>query len=333
MEQSNSKNQILNALKWIFAISFIIAGISTVFRGAFIGGLLITLSGALLIPKISEILKEKFSFWQKRTTRIVSTIAILLVGAGISGSKLDKRIKNEKSKVEETAIETLRVPNYEILKEVVVRYDKASSYFVLIDKVDVSNDKFIDSVKLIVDKIVRQKEAKINIEILDNKEALEVMFNSHYGTNSLGRALNKSELKLLERHHIASFSGELETMPNLNTLDIFPSAQKSNTELGKYRNSFEYNPNSEKNTISTSTNVTSSETDEVDNSDFWNEFDPIVKERVHKMIKEKDCAGLQSEFNITADNMDKLQSTGKSGSRNLELMAFLEDKIKELDCR
>ena len=51
------------------------------------------------------------------------------------------------------------------------------------------------------------------------------------------------------------------------------------------------------------------------------------------MIKEKDCAGLQSEFNITADNMDRLQSAGKSGSRNLELMAFLEDKIKELDCR
>ena len=54
MEQSNSQNQIFNALKWIFAISFIIAGISTVFRGAFIGGLLITLSGAILIPKFQK---------------------------------------------------------------------------------------------------------------------------------------------------------------------------------------------------------------------------------------------------------------------------------------
>lgn len=42
--------------------------------------------------------------------------------------------------------------------------------------------------------------------------------------------------------------------------------------------------------------------------------------------------GLQEEFNITADNMDKLQSTGKSVSTNLDLMDFLKDKMKELDC-
>ena len=54
----------------------------------------------------------------------------------------------------------------------------------------------------------------------------------------------------------------------MNTLDIFPSVQKSNAELGKYRNSLEYNPNSENNPNETSTNVISSENNEVDNSDF-----------------------------------------------------------------
>jgi hypothetical protein len=71
---------------------------------------------------------------------------------------------------------------------------------------------------------------------------------------------------------------------------------------------------------------------DLDNSKFWDEFDPIVKIRIYKMIEEKDCSGLQDEFNITADNMDKLQSAGKSASRNIDLMDFLEDKMKELDC-
>lgn len=70
----------------------------------------------------------------------------------------------------------------------------------------------------------------------------------------------------------------------------------------------------------------------MDNSAFWNEFDPIVKERIHKLIVNKDCAGLQQEFNITADNMDRIQNAGGSGSRNLKLLTFLEDKMKDLDC-
>jgi hypothetical protein len=71
---------------------------------------------------------------------------------------------------------------------------------------------------------------------------------------------------------------------------------------------------------------------DLDNSKFWHEYDPIVKIRIYKMIEEKDCSGLQEEFNITAENMDKLQSAGKSASRNIDLMDFLEDKMKDLDC-
>lgn len=71
---------------------------------------------------------------------------------------------------------------------------------------------------------------------------------------------------------------------------------------------------------------------DIDNSSFWQEFDPIVKERVYKLIKEKDCEGLQKEFDITADNMDRLQTSGKSGSKNLELMNFLEKQLKKFNC-
>ncbi|MBC5834346.1 hypothetical protein G6N05_07825 [Flavobacterium sp. F372] len=71
---------------------------------------------------------------------------------------------------------------------------------------------------------------------------------------------------------------------------------------------------------------------ELDNSEFWTLYDPMVKERIYKLIEDKDCKGLQDEFNVTAENMDRLQKTGKSASRNIDLMDFLEDKMKELGC-
>ncbi|MFK7060254.1 hypothetical protein V3Q90_08990 [Flavobacterium oreochromis] len=71
---------------------------------------------------------------------------------------------------------------------------------------------------------------------------------------------------------------------------------------------------------------------ELDDAEFWNLYDPIVKERVYKLIENKDCNGLQNEFDTTAENMDRLQKAGKSASRNIDLMDFLEDKMKELGC-
>jgi len=91
------------------------------------------------------------------------------------------------------------------------------------------------------------------------------------------------------------------------------------------------NPEAKVKSYTKTANLQKEEID-IDNSSFWKEFDPIVKERVYKLIKEKDCEGLQKEFDLTADNMDKLQANGKSGTRNLELMSFLENTMKELNC-
>ena len=59
-----------------------------------------------------------------------------------------------------------------------------------------------------------------------------------------------------------------------------------------------------------------------DDSDFWEKFDPIVKRRVYDLIKNKDCEGLQKEYNITADNLDRIHNSGGTSSRNLDLMFF-----------
>lgn len=69
-----------------------------------------------------------------------------------------------------------------------------------------------------------------------------------------------------------------------------------------------------------------------DDSDFWTEYDPIVKRRIYDLIKNKDCEGLQKEYNITADNLDRIHNSGGTSSRNLDLMDFLDSKMKDLEC-
>ncbi len=68
------------------------------------------------------------------------------------------------------------------------------------------------------------------------------------------------------------------------------------------------------------------------NANFWNEYDPIVRERALEMFLRKDCNGLQKEFNTTANHLEVRQKTGKDGSRNLSHMNFLDTQLKKLGC-
>lgn len=65
---------------------------------------------------------------------------------------------------------------------------------------------------------------------------------------------------------------------------------------------------------------------------FWTKYDPTVKERALGFILSKDCKGLQEEFSTTADNLDKFHKAGKTSSRNLDYMNFLDTQLKKLGC-
>lgn len=57
-------------------------------------------------------------------------------------------------------------------------------------------------------------------------------------------------------------------------------------------------------------------------------YDPIVKKRINNLIIKKDCKELQNEFNIATDRMDVKLAQGESASRELEMISFLEKKIR-----
>lgn len=248
----------MKVAKYILGILLIITGLGVITQKSIITGIAFVILGVVLLPTVSDKLKENVSFWQNKIVRYVSYIVLFTIAgatvpksAETSSSKEENKpkivIKTEENTTEQepaTAQKEEPLIKYEIQEDLttVIRYDKAPSYFVLIDKVNLKNDSFVNEIERVINKIVSEKGGKINIDFFDDKKALELYYNSNYGIN-IGKLLNKSENNLLAQHSIASFSGENSADMHYNTLYIFPSASKDNPNVGKYVKTKEFNPN------------------------------------------------------------------------------------------
>ena len=236
----------MKVAKYILGILFIITGLGVITQKSIITGIAFVILGVVLLPTVSDKLKENVSFWQNKIVRYVSYIVLFTIAgatvpksAETSSSKEENKpkivIKTEENTTEQepaTAQKEEPLIKYEIQEDLttVIRYDKAPSYFVLIDKVNLKNDSFVNEIERVINKIVSEKGGKINIDFFDDKKALELYYNSNYGIN-IGKLLNKSENNLLAQHSIASFSGENSADMHYNTLYIFPSASKDNPNV------------------------------------------------------------------------------------------------------
>ena len=248
----------MKVAKYILGILFIITGLGVITQKSIITGIAFVILGVVLLPKVSDKLKEKVSFWQNKIVRYVSYIVLFTIAgatvpksAEISSPKEENKPKiviktEENAREQEPATAQKEEPliKYEIQEDLttVIRYNKAPSYFVLIDKVNLKNDSFVTEIERVINKIVSEKGGKITIDFFDDKKALELYYNSNYGIN-IGKLLNKSENNLLAQHSIASFSGENSADMHYNTLYIFPAASKDTPNIGKYVKIKEFNPN------------------------------------------------------------------------------------------
>ena len=248
----------MKVAKYILGILFIITGLGVITQKSIITGIAFVILGVVLLPTVSDKLKENVSFWQNKIVRYVSYIVLFTIAgatvpksAETSSSKEENKpkivIKTEENTTEQepaTAQKEEPLIKYEIQEDLttVIRYDKAPSYFVLIDKVNLKNDSFVTEIERVINKIVSEKGGKITIDFFDDKKVLELYYNSNYGIN-IGKLLNKSENNLLAQHSIAFFSGENSADMHYNTLYIFPAASKDNPNVGKYVKTKEFNPN------------------------------------------------------------------------------------------
>ncbi len=188
---------------------------------------------------------------------IIVIILGLYVGINITKEEpLQSNVTNkETTKVASTEKENIAKPNeeikaevtpkynYKIIHEIGKRFDGAISYYVLIDPVDAETTEFKDIVHYTVNDLVQTKGNNISVEIYDNKDALDLHYKL-YGDMSLDRVLNREEYIFVGNHHVAGFSGELETDLFYNTLYYYPAANvEDNPLVGKYAGAVEFNPN------------------------------------------------------------------------------------------
>jgi len=156
--------------------------------------------------------------------------------------------KTEPVSIENTSSNMLlaepKALDYKIVHEISnKRYDGGKNYFVLIEKVDLSTKNFKVEIRQIVDEIVKSKGEKISIEFVNDRNVLDLIYESHYGKNTLGRILTKEELEKIGLAEVASFDGKLDTGLYQNTLSFFPGIFKDNPTVGEYVETVEYNPN------------------------------------------------------------------------------------------
>ena len=244
------KREHLVKVKYAAGGIFIFTALGLIMEGSIIAGALALVLGLFLLPPIFKKVAEKLPILESNKFLRYGVYVVLFFSmAGFMPKKQKPKNTNaEKNVVEEKPQpQQEKIPEptifYKIIYEEFIRVDGAPSYFVLLDKVDISNEKFMLEIKGVINKITTEKGKKINIEFLDDKNLLDLMHKSHYGANTLGRALTAKEREKLARHNIASFSGELANMPYTNTLSFFPSAFADTPEIGKYVKSEEFNPN------------------------------------------------------------------------------------------
>ena len=69
--------------------------------------------------------------------------------------------------------------------------------------------------------------------------------------------------------------------------------------------------------------------------DFWNKFDPLVKKRLNTLIMNRDCNGLQSEFNTTMDNWERNRKRFGGGKHNYhfsDLTKYIDENMRKIGC-
>ncbi len=62
----------------------------------------------------------------------------------------------------------------------------------------------------------------------------------------------------------------------------------------------------------------------------WENYAPAVKQRIADLIDAGDCQNLQAEFDVADQN--NVAQRNRTGENNANLMALLDDQMKEIGC-
>ncbi len=174
----NSKQSIFKIVKWILAVFFLFAFIGAIAKGNFIASILFLLLGLLLLPPISEQVKQKFIFWQSKNIRYIGYSVLFLIAVLSDRSGLTETSKNKS--VEE-------VTTSEPYQEYISQVDKNIA--------ELSKEKKVNREKLLAD----LKANSVYQKLITNKEVsaeylpvLNAIANGISMTNAEGFSVNET---------------------------------------------------------------------------------------------------------------------------------------------
>lgn len=311
----------MKTIKYILAVLLIIIGITGILKVEnFLTSIIFLVLGIILLPPISQKLKSNIKIFNNKKTRYAIYVLILLVG-GVFIKKSEAESFGSKKEI---LVEYIKNSNGDSSLINIKELAKISNMFNHIN----TSIKYPEQKNYITEKYDSIKKVAVL--------TFDPMFNFNTNMKFLKEDFQNGKLQ----NYIVEYEIDKEDNIQLKkTILSYSKGINKSFTSDKILNhkSFLNNDIIEKQRIIKNKKLKEADKKRKFNQimgddSFWKTYDPMVKQRVFNMIIQKDCKGLQEEFNIAADRMDVKHSVGRKATRELEFIDFIENKLREIDC-
>jgi hypothetical protein len=307
--------------KYILSIFLIIGGFGFIAKGNFIVGLFTLILGVILLPPISEKIKGQVKFFKNKNIRYGIYIGLFII-AGVLMPKKNTENFNSKEDVLISYIKNNKsdksLQNIKRLAEIGSMFE--NSNYSLRHPHDGYISEEYDSIKNVAVLIF---DPKFDYDDSDNTSFLKKdTENGKLKGYSVQYEINKNDSVILKKTTITYTNIikeflSISDVPNVKSFvdeGIIKQREKQLVREEKFATE-----NRKLNDI-------------MGDDDFWDNYDHLVKKRIYKLIIEKNCNELQNEYNTAANIMEGKQTNGIRATKEVELVSFLDDKMRDLEC-
>ena len=147
----------------------------------------------------------------------------------------DKNSTSSNTNINKKSLIEGNVIDYKILYTSSDMRKGATTYYLLVNNIDISNDLFKKDMENIILDMCNKYGRKINITVFDNKVAADI-YNKKWIAKIDESPLSEEEQKIFEKHYIMHFIGDadLKIHDYLNTIRYFDYSSPDNALVGKY---------------------------------------------------------------------------------------------------